>query len=195
MPNFTKKAIQETFLRLLDEKPLNQITVKQIVETCGINRNSFYYHYRDIPDLIEEIATQAADRIIREHPTVDSIEEALTATIDFAAENRRAILHIYRSVNRDLFEQYLWKVCDYVITAYGNTAFADARISRSDREVLERFFRCECFGVAIEWMNSRMTDEIYAYIKRLCELYKGLVEDAVRGGPLPENLDKTEPRV
>ena len=43
MPNFTKKAIKETFIKLLDERPLNQITVKYIVEDCGINRNSIYY--------------------------------------------------------------------------------------------------------------------------------------------------------
>ncbi|WP_303030813.1 TetR/AcrR family transcriptional regulator, partial [uncultured Duncaniella sp.] len=56
--NFTRKAIQETFITLLDERPLNKITVKDIVETCGINRNSFYYHYQDLPALLEEIIAQ-----------------------------------------------------------------------------------------------------------------------------------------
>ena len=55
MPNFTKKAIKETFIELLDERPLNKITVKDIVEDCGINRNSFYYHFEDLPALVEEI--------------------------------------------------------------------------------------------------------------------------------------------
>ena len=54
MPNFTKKAIKETFIELLDERPLNKITVKDIVEACGINRNSFYYHFEDLPALVEE---------------------------------------------------------------------------------------------------------------------------------------------
>ena len=58
MPNFTKKAIKETFIKLLDERPLNQITVKDIVEDCGINRNSFYYHYADLPALLEEVVAE-----------------------------------------------------------------------------------------------------------------------------------------
>ena len=58
MPNFTKKAIQETFITLLDERPLNKITVKDIVETCGINRNSFYYHFEDLPALVEEMVAE-----------------------------------------------------------------------------------------------------------------------------------------
>ena len=55
MANFTKQAIKTSFIKLLNEQPLNKISVRSIVEDCGINRNSFYYHYRDIPDLIEEI--------------------------------------------------------------------------------------------------------------------------------------------
>ena len=45
MANFTKKAIKDTFISLLKTKPFNQITVKDIVDECGVNRNTFYYHY------------------------------------------------------------------------------------------------------------------------------------------------------
>ena len=61
MASFTKQAIRESFLRLLDEYPLRDITVKMIVETCGINRKSFYYHYQDIPALLEEIVMEGMD--------------------------------------------------------------------------------------------------------------------------------------
>ena len=55
MAGFTRQAIQSSFCRLLAEKPLNKISVRDIVEDCGINRNSFYYHFQDIPTLIGEI--------------------------------------------------------------------------------------------------------------------------------------------
>ena len=53
MPNFTKLAIQQSFLRLLSQRPITKITVKDIVEDCGINRMTFYYHFKDIYDLVE----------------------------------------------------------------------------------------------------------------------------------------------
>ena len=56
MSSFTRKAIIEAFVKLLNERPLNKITIKDIVEECGINRNTFYYHFRDVPDLIEASA-------------------------------------------------------------------------------------------------------------------------------------------
>ena len=62
--SLTKKAIQRAFVKLLNEQPLNKISVKDITDECGINRNSFYYHYRDIPGLIEEILTERIDKII-----------------------------------------------------------------------------------------------------------------------------------
>ena len=88
MANFTQKAIKETFLTLLDEKPLSQISVKMLVEACGINRNTFYYHYADIPALIEEIVTGEAERIIAQYPTIDTLRDGLSAVLEFASANR-----------------------------------------------------------------------------------------------------------
>ena len=75
MANFTRRAIKETFLKLLNQRPLNQITVKDIVEDCGINRNSFYYHFEDLPALVEEIVDEQVLALIKNHPTISSVEE------------------------------------------------------------------------------------------------------------------------
>ncbi len=179
MANFTKTAIKTTFIKLLNEKPLSQITVKDIVETCGVNRNSFYYHFQDIPALVEEIVTEEADRIIAEHPSIDSIEECLNTALDFARKNRRAILHIHNSANRDIYEQYLWKVCHHVVSVYVKVLFAERPIPDSDRELLIRFYKCECFGMVMEWLSSGMSEDIAEQIKRICELRKGMAEEMV----------------
>ncbi len=74
MADFTKKAIRDAFIRLLNEKPLKQISIRNIVEECGINRNTFYYHFQDIPQLLESIISEDADQLIMEHPTIDSMK-------------------------------------------------------------------------------------------------------------------------
>ena len=48
MSQLTKRAITESFMKLINQVPFDKITVKDIVEDCGVNRNTFYYHYRDI---------------------------------------------------------------------------------------------------------------------------------------------------
>lgn len=180
MANFTKKAIKDTFIELLNERPLSQITVKDIVERCGINRNSFYYHFHDIPSLIEEIVMEEAARIISEYPTFDSLEMGFNAAIDFAKKHRRAILNIFKSINRDIFEQYLWKVCDYVVASFFKTAVAGKPISEEDRDIMIQFYKAQCFGMVIDWLRSGMKDDVHHKIHRICELQKGMIEEMIR---------------
>ena len=81
-------------------------------------RNTFYYYFEDIPKLVEDIVVESAEHIIQEFPSVALIEDCLNSMIDFALEHKRAVLHIYNSGNRDIYEQYLWKICDHVIEKY-----------------------------------------------------------------------------
>ena len=180
MPNFTKTAIKQTFIKLLNERPLKQITVRDIVEDCGINRNSFYYHFSDIPTLLEEIIMEEAAQIIAEHPSVDTIEDCLIAVMEFARQNKRAIMHIYNSVNRELYEQYLWLVSEAVVTNYANTVLAQTPIDENDRRILIQFYKCACFGMTTEWIRTGMHSDIQQDIKRLCELKRGMAEELIR---------------
>ena len=180
MPNFTRKAIKESFWKLLNERPLNQITIKDIVEDCGINRNSFYYHFQDLPALIEEIVKEIIDRIIAEYPTIESYETCLKVAITFALQNKKAIQHIYHSVNRNILEHYLMEMCQYAVTTYINTMFADTKISSSDRELIIRYYKCECFGQVIEWINTGMKEDVLEQFHRLCVLRKGMTEELFR---------------
>lgn len=191
MPNFTKTAIKQTFIKLLNERPLKQITVRDIVDGCGINRNSFYYHFADIPTLLEEIIMEEAVRIIEAHPSIDTIEECLLAVTQFAEQNKRAIMHIYHSVNRELYEQYLWQVSESVVTNYADTLLAETPINENDRRLLIQFYKCACFGMATEWIRTGMSSDIQQDIKRLCELKKGTTEEVIRRCIHPADSEST----
>lgn len=170
MPNFTKRAIKDAFLRQLAERPLGQITVKDIVEGCGINRNSFYYHYEGIPSLLEEIIAEELKKLIETHPTIDSMEQAVDAAVEFIRANKRAVLHIYNSVRRDTFERYLMETCRYVVTTYVDTALAGRTIDEADKSILIRYHTCACFGNIIDWLNGGMKDDLSDYFRRIFQL-------------------------
>ena len=55
MASFTKKAIVASFLKLCAKKQPDKITVRDIVDDCEINRNTFYYYFQDIYALIDEV--------------------------------------------------------------------------------------------------------------------------------------------
>ena len=180
MTEFTKQAIRNSCIKLLNEKPYNQITVKDIVEECGINRNSFYYHYHDLPSLIEEIVKDEADRLIQNYSGTESIEEGLNAAISFALQNKKAVLHIHQSANREMYEQYLWKMCNHVSETFVNMISSGYSISEQDKQIIIRFHKCECFGLIMDWLNSGMKSDITDNIHRLCELRKGMTMEMFR---------------
>ena len=176
MANFTKKAIKESFVKLLNEKPLAKISVKDIVEDCGINRNSFYYHFQDIPALLEEIITEQAEELIENYPEIESLEKGMEVATEFAIQNKMAVFHIYNSVNRDMYEQYTMRLCRHVVARYLDVAFKDANVPAEDRELAVRLVSCALFGLVYDWLNSGMNEDRPADIKRVCELCKGIPE-------------------
>lgn len=187
MANFTKQAIKTSFIKLLNEQPLNKISVRSIVEDCGINRNSFYYHYRDIPDLIEEIVKEEIDSLISKYPTISSIDECVCVALRFTLENKRAVLHIYNSVNRDIYERCLMKICEYVVATYLDTVFGREDVGERDRAAAIRFLKCELFGLSFDWIENGMKDDAIEEIKYITSLCRGLSAELInrcreRGG-------------
>ncbi len=177
MANFTKKAIRDSFVKILNQKPLNQISVRDIVEDCGVNRNTFYYHYHDIPQLVEETVNEEIDRIIREHPVIDSVDEGVNALIGFTLENRKAVLHIYQSVSRDVFERHYWKVCDHVVTALVGQMLKEQNISEKNRQMFLDYAMCVCFGLTMGWLNSGMKSDIREFSRWLFGMKQGTLEE------------------
>ena len=180
MANFTRKAIKETFINLLEDKPLSDITVKDIVEQCGINRNSFYYHYQDIPALIEEIIKEEAEMIIHAYPSVATIVECFDAIIEFTSHRKKAIMHIYHSLSREVFEKSLMMVCEYFVRSYVNTALSPEEITAEDRITIINYYKCVCFGLTIDWLNNGMSEDYIKSIRRMFVLKKDMATEIAR---------------
>ncbi|MGN0268360.1 MAG: TetR/AcrR family transcriptional regulator [Lachnospiraceae bacterium] len=180
MANFTRRAIMETFISLLEERPLSKITVKDIVDTCGINRNTFYYHFHDIPELVEVIVKEEAQAIIQKYPSVNSIVDCFDALIEFASHRKRTIMHIFRSVNREMFEQNLMEISEYFVKNYIDTALAQETISQEDKKSIIDYYKCVCFGLIIDWLNHGMTEEYAQSIRRIILLKKDYTIEMAR---------------
>ena len=180
MANFTKQAIKSSFMKLLNQQPLSKISVRDIVEDCGINRNSFYYHFQDIPSLIEEIIKEDADRIIEQHPTVNSLRECINIMFRYALENKKAVLHIYNSANRDIYEKSMMKLCEYVDTKYLETVFGKDPESEKARASAIIFFKCELFGLSFEWIEKGMKEDAIEEIYSLADLCRDFSNEIMK---------------
>ena len=185
MADFTKNAIRDSFVKLLEEKPLKQISVRDIVETCGINRNTFYYHYQDIPQLLESIVSDEAEQLVTAHPEFDSMESCLNTIIDFTMENKTLVMHIYKSVNRDVFEKYLWWVSECVMTRYVDGLIDGRKISDLDRETIIAYVKSVGLGLVLGWLEGGMTSQIRDFNHRMCQLKLGSLDSLIEQCIIP----------
>lgn len=180
MSPFTKTAIEKSFLKLLNERPISKITVKDIVEECGINRNTFYYHFHDIPALLEEVIIEETNRIIRAIPEKFTLEESIEIILEYLTENKKAILHIWCSADRERYEKELMRLCEYVIRKYVvDRKHSDVEVSGEDEELIIHFLKCEFFGQATDWLNHNMSYDIVEYSRQMYRVFEGLITSAV----------------
>ena len=173
MASFTRKAIIKSFIKLLEEKPLKQITIRDIVDDCGINRNTFYYHFDSIPDLIENILEEGSRNILSGNKDIKTIEDCLNVVADAIVKNRTLVLHIYKSANRELFEEYHWRLCDHVVHAYVDKTLNESGISETDQRIITGYIKSLVYGVASGWLENGLKDDIRPFVHRICELKQG----------------------
>lgn len=171
-----RSAIMESVLRLLEERPLNKITVKDIVDECGINRNTFYYHFEDISSLIEAIIMDEVDRVMNQYRDISSMEECIDMAMRLGSDHRKAIYHIYNSSNRDFLERRLMEICRHAATQFVEKTAGNQAIRPEDRDIIVQAYKCELFGLVIDWLNSGMPQGMDGRFLRLCELRRGSIE-------------------
>ncbi len=172
-----RNSIQESFLNLALRKPVDRITVKEIVKDCDINRNSFYYHFEDLPDLIEKVVEERIFNIDQVTAPDKSIEDCSFSIVQAIVNNQELIRNIYNSKSRALFERKLFVVTGKLVRQYlDNNVFPSYDISRSDREVLIRLYRNMLAGYILEWLNASPKDDLLAQLQRIFELRRGFFE-------------------
>lgn len=176
----TRHAIMAAFAQLLEERPMNKITVKDIVDRCDVNRNTFYYHFQDIPSLLREMMETQVDGIIREHCALGRPMDCIEPALEYGLAHRQAVLHVYRAVPRELFEQYLDRLAQRMVDEYFDNALKDTPILSEDEAVLNRYYKCTAVGCLLDWLDAGLKYDLKAALERLCLLMDGAGERAIR---------------
>ncbi len=159
MANDTKKLIYYTFIDLLSKNPFDKITVRDIVEACEINRNTFYYYYSDIYDLLEEVFTKKIKEMIEAHKNGISWITAFMKVANEAYENKKMIYNICSSRSYDYLENYMYRACNQIIVDVVKRLAQGRKIPEKDIEFIASFYEYGFVGVLSEWFKTGMREE------------------------------------
>lgn len=169
----TKSSIIDAFTELLEERPLNKITVKDIVDRCNINRNTFYYHFPDIPSLLQEMMEEKVNNLIAAHYQFGHPMDCIKPALQYGLAHKQAILHVYRAVNRETFLVYLNRFSQNMVNEYFSNISTTISILSEDEKILNRYYKCIITGCLLDWLDASMNYDLASDIERLCFLLEG----------------------
>ena len=170
---YTKKIIREEFIKILNERPLNKITVKDIASACDINRNTFYYYYTDIYAILSEIFQIELQIVIDEYNDTLSWEESFIVATKFSLQNKTAIYHVYNSMQKEELEDYLFNVSGNIMSRYVEKVSDGISASSGDKKLIASFYQCALTEMVLRWIASGMKEDPDTIIRRIRRLFDG----------------------
>lgn len=171
----TKLALANALKAQLQKRFLDDITVKGLVEACEVNRQTFYYHFQDIYDLLCWLLEHEAERALE---GTACWQDALLAMFRYAQDNHLVIHHIYCSGGREYLEAQIRRVSRAVVAANLEPAASRLSLSREDREFLTDLFMYAVSGMMLGWFAGEMREEPEDIVERLSRLMDGAARQA-----------------
>ena len=174
MASFTKKAIVESFMYLLGKKSIDKITVRDVVDHCGINRNTFYYYFQDIYAVLEEISRNVSDALPRDASLCVTFEAFFRGLWSFNAAHPRTARGLLMSLGLDGLERYFARDMDGVISACLTRQSGEGGWDASHLKHVTAFLRHAIFGFCIDFFTL---DKSEAFEEMLADTVK-ILRDA-----------------
>jgi AcrR family transcriptional regulator len=197
MASFTKFAILKVFGDLAASRPVDKITVKDITDQCGISRNTFYYHYQDIYQVLKAYVQYSAEHVI-ELMVEDEGEDGKAGLkeIRYLEANRELLCNLYRSAANEEVRNCLQSASQIIFDRLIESVSQGMEVQAEDKKILSAVCQYTVRGIMTSWMeedgmlNGETLEQV---LVRLDYLFKGAIREALmrsvsrEQGLLPES--------
>ena len=197
MASFTKFAILKVFGDLAASRPVDKITVKDITDQCGISRNTFYYHYQDIYQVLKAYVQYSAEHVI-ELMAEDEGEDGKAGLkeIRYLEANRELLCNLYRSAANEEVRSCLQSASQIMFDRLIESVSQGMEVQAEDKKILSAVCQYTVRGIMTSWMeedgmlNGETLEQV---LVRLDYLFKGAIREALmrsasrEQGLLPES--------
>lgn len=179
MPNTTKYALEASLKKLLMNKPLDKITINDLTADCGISRMSFYYHFKDIYDLVEWCCIEDGKRVLQGKKTYDTWQEGIYQIFEAVMDNKPFILNVYRAVDRAKVENYLHKLTYQLIVDVVEEKCKDIDLPQANKAFIAEFYKYGFVGVMLDWIERGMKDDYAKIVDMMSVTLRGSIVNSI----------------
>ncbi len=180
MQNTTKQALEAALKNMLLKKPLDKITIQDLTSDCGISRMAFYYHFKDIYDLVEWACYEDAAKALQGKKTYDTWQEGFQQLFEAVLENKPFILNAYRCISRDQIENYLFRLTYDLIHGVVEEKAADLPISKEDKDFIAGFYKYNFVGIMLDWIRQGMKEDYQELVEKTALTLHGNIANSIQ---------------
>ena len=171
----TKQALAAALKELMAQKPIENITIHDLTEHCGIRRQTFYYHFEDVYDLLRWMFQEEGIPLLEQQKGALLWQEGLLQLFRYIEENRAVCLCALKSVGRKelkrFFEADIHAIIYRTVEQLGNEVGAiQAGVTKDDVDLLTHFYVLACVGLLESWLLGeidRTPEELIAFLDRI----------------------------
>lgn len=179
MSQVTKRALEASLKNLLLQKPLDKITINDITADCGINRMTFYYHFKDIYDLVEWSCLEDAEKALNNKKTYDTWEQGLLQIFYAVQENKPFIMNVYHCVSRERVEKYLMPLTDKLLVDVIEEQSEGLSVKQTDKDFIAQIYSYVLVGLTLDWVANDMKENPEKLVERLAIVIQGNLSAAL----------------
>lgn len=153
--------------------PLTKISIRQLVVHCGVNRQTFYYHFRDIYELVDWIyETEAVDGIA-DYRTYSTWTEGFHRIFQYIEDNKSFCMNTFHSISRSQLDAHLYRVTYQLLMGVIEELSTGMDVADADKHFMANFYTLAFIGLVTQWMGGGMKEDPRSIIEKLHELVEG----------------------
>lgn len=179
MSNTTKTDLEKALKKIMLQKPFDKITISDLTTECGISRMAFYYHFKDIYDLIEWCCEADGRKALQGKKTYDTWQEGLLRVFEAVLENKPFVLNAYRSLERERIENYLNNLTYGLLEGVVEEQAKDLPIPEEDKEFIAGFYKYSFVGIMLDWIKEGMKTEPDILVEKISTTLQGNISNSV----------------
>lgn len=154
-----KLVIADTFSQMLYKEDIDKITVTKLIAECHISRQTFYYHFKDIMDVLEWTFQRATQELVEKSLSVEDRIKSLTAFVTFVRQNRAKLEKLLDSRRWVQIEGMLVEAATIYLAELARNKVPDIELSVDDLEVMLKFYACGMVGVLLQYVDKPNLNE------------------------------------
>ena len=159
MPEDRKGGIAETFLKMVRRDGLDNVTVKALIEACHISRQTFYYHFQNLMDVLEWAVRQTTRRLVEQSLEAEDMRATLRAFVAYAVEAFPLLRKLLDSQRRAQVERLMIDAVEAYLRELVRRRRRDRSRLWAEPELLIRYTACGLVGVLLDWGGDAELDQ------------------------------------